>query len=232
MPRSPWWLFPSTRSATHFGPSPSLELSPSSRATRPRTRSWRTSAPRAARPSSPEARSSWSSTPETQRTSPSSFAPLSPRRGEVRGKSFRRFSVGDDGTDGLPEHDSLDVAPSHELEDAYGELVVSTQRHCGRIHDADPIREETVERHLGIHRRVGEADGVPVVDPLDLRRLEEGVGVNLHGAKRRSGVGREVRVAGPAGEDDDPTLLEVAYRPPADVRLRDLSDLDGRLNPG
>ena len=76
--------------------------------------------------------------------------------------------------------------------------------------------------------RVGVARRVAVVDALDLGGLEERLGVDLHRAQGRGGVGREVRVAGAGGEDDDAPLLEVAHRAPADVGLGDLADLDGR----
>jgi len=46
-------------------------------------------------------------------------------------------------------------------------------------------------------------------------------------AQRRSGVGREERVAGTAGENDDATLAEVAQGSSTDVWLRDLRHFDG-----
>ena len=104
------------------------------------------------------------------------------------------------------------------------------KRHRGRVHHADAIGEEAVERHPREHRRVREAHRIAVVDPFDLGRLEERVGVDLHRAQRRGGVGREVRVARPPGEDDHPPLLEVPHRAPADVRLGDLPDLDRGLH--
>jgi hypothetical protein len=61
-------------------------------------------------------------------------------------------------------------------------------------------------------------------------RHQDRVGADLERAQRRRRVGGEERVARARGEDDDPVLLEVADRAPADVRLGDLCDLDRRLD--
>ena len=137
----------------------------------------------------------------------------------------------DDRPDRLAGDDSLDVPPRHQFEDADAQRVVAAKGHGRRVHDADAVGEEAIERHLREHLRVGEAHRVAVVDAVDLRRLEEGVGVDLHRAQRRCGVGREVRIARPPGEDHHPPLLEVPHRPPPDVRLGDLPDLDRGLHP-
>ena len=77
---------------------------------------------------------------------------------------------------------------------------------------------------VGMRRRIG------VVDAVDLGRLEDDLGADLHRAQARRRVGGEVRIAGAGGEDHDPALLEVAGRAPADVGLGDLLDLDRRLH--
>ena len=66
------------------------------------------------------------------------------------------------------------------------------------------------------------------VDAVDLRALEDDVGLHLHRAQRRGGVGGEVGVAGAGGEDDDAALFEVADGAAADERLGDGAHLDGR----
>ena len=109
-----------------------------------------------------------------------------------------------------------------------GELVVAAERDRGGVHDADAIREEAVERHFGEHRSVRETHRIAVVDPFDLGRLAEAIGVNFHGAQRGGGVGREVGVPRPGRENEHSPLLEVALRASANVRLRDLADFDRR----
>ena len=79
---------------------------------------------------------------------------------------------------------------------------------------------------LGIGVRVGAVDAArAVLGHQDRRRAD------LQRAERCGGVGREVRVAGSGREDDDPPLLEMPDRPAADVRLRDLRDVECRLHP-
>ena len=58
------------------------------------------------------------------------------------------------------------------------------------------------------------------------------LGADLERAERGRGVGREERVAGARSEDHDSPLLEVADRPPADVRLGDLAHGDRREDAG
>ncbi len=58
------------------------------------------------------------------------------------------------------------------------------------------------------------------------------LGLDLDGPQRGGGVGGEERVAGAAGEDHDPALLEVADGPAPDVGLGDLRHVDGGLHPG
>ena len=62
--------------------------------------------------------------------------------------------------------------------------------------------------------------------------LQDHLGVDLRSPQGGRGVGGEVRVAGAAGQDDHPALLEVADGPPTDVGLGHLGHLDGGLDPG
>src|SRR5690606_8234539 len=57
------------------------------------------------------------------------------------------------------------------------------------------------------------------------------LGLHLQGAQHRSGVGREERVAGAAGEDHQATLLEVPHHPPANVGLGERLHPDGGEHP-
>ena len=62
--------------------------------------------------------------------------------------------------------------------------------------------------------------------------FEDGLGADLGAPQGGRRVGREVRVAGAAGEDHDPALLEVPHGPTADVRLGNLGHLDGGHDAG
>ena len=75
-------------------------------------------------------------------------------------------------------------------------------------------------------RRVWVEHRIGGVDAVDLRALEDDVGLHLHGAQRGRGVGGEVGVAGAGGEDDDAALFEVADGAAADERLGDGAHLD------
>ena len=81
----------------------------------------------------------------------------------------------------------------------------------------------------GTRRRVRlRVGGVDAVDPV--LGHQDDLGVDLVRAQRGGRVGREERVAGAGGEDDDAALLEVADRAAADVGLGDLGDRDRRLH--
>ena len=69
------------------------------------------------------------------------------------------------------------------------------------------------------------------VHAIDLRRLEDHVGLDLDCAQRRGGVGCEVRVSRAGGEDHDPSFLEVPDGAAPDVGLRNLRHLDRRHRP-
>src|SRR5262249_3885408 len=71
--------------------------------------------------------------------------------------------------------------------------------------------------------------GVVTVDPVDGGALEQTLGVQLAGAQGGSGVGGDERVARPAGEDDDASLLEVPHATATNVRLGDGFHADGGL---
>ncbi len=72
--------------------------------------------------------------------------------------------------------------------------------------------------------------GIGVVDAVNFCRFENGIGFDFHGAQRRGGVGREIRIAGASGEDNDPSFFEVADGAATDERLGNLIHLDGGLH--
>ena len=97
---------------------------------------------------------------------------------------------------------------------------------------SQPALERLAVRDLGqedsprrLRARVGVVDAVDAV-----LAHQDRLGADLAGPQRRRGVGREERVAGAAGEDDDAALLEVADRAAPDVRLGDLLDVERRLH--
>lgn len=69
---------------------------------------------------------------------------------------------------------------------------------------------------------------IPVIDAIDLGGLAEHVRTDLHGAQRRCGVRRKIRIARSCGEDHGMPKPEVPHCAPSYVRLGDLLDLDGR----
>src|SRR5438067_24282 len=82
-------------------------------------------------------------------------------------------------SDGLARQDPGDVALLAEVEHQDGQVVVATQRDGGGIHHLEAAGE-----HLGVLDglelvRIRMVHGVGVVDAVDLRPLEDGVGVDL-----------------------------------------------------
>ena len=90
------------------------------------------------------------------------------------------------------------------------------------FHVADGIESLRVRVDLGIR----------VVDAVDLRGLHEAIDIELARAQRSGGVGREVRVAGTCGENDDAALLHVADGATPDVGLGNFLHVDGALHAG
>ena len=118
------------------------------------------------------------------------------------------------------------------VEDDDGQIVLPTYRDRRLVHELQILANRLVVGEPVVTNRVRVALGIGAVDPVHLRRLQDHVGVNLRCAQGGGGVGGEVGVPGPPGEDHHPTLLEVAHRPAPDVGLRDLADLEGRQHPG
>src|SRR5205085_535573 len=138
-----------------------------------------------------------------------------------------RHLVADSRADRLARDDADDVARRAHVEDDDGEVVVHAQTDCRGVHHLQALLKNFLVRDAVVARRGGVFDGVGRVDPLDLRRLQDNVGLYLKRAQGRGRVGREVRVACPGGEDDDAPLLYVAYGAAAYEGLGDLRDVDG-----
>src|SRR5215204_6640985 len=120
----------------------------------------------------------------------------------------------------LSLQDAAHVARFQYIENDYGEVLAATQRGRRVIHDGEVVREEVHVIQAVQADRVGLPARVLVVDAVyPVLRHEQGVGVYLEGPERGPGVGREEGIAGPRGEDDDPSLLQVTYSAPPDVGL-------------
>ena len=63
--------------------------------------------------------------------------------------------------------------------------------------------------------------GIGAVDPIDIGRLEHGLGAQLRGAQDCRGVGGEERIAGAAGKNHHVAVVEVSPRAGALVGLAD-----------
>ena len=122
----------------------------------------------------------------------------------------------------------------HEVEDHDRQLVVHAEGDGGGVHHLEALVEDLDVGELGELGGLGVEQGVVGVDAVDARvgALEDGLGADLGGPQGGGGVGGEVRVAGAAGEDHHPALLQVAHGPAADVGLGHLGHLDGGLHPG
>ena len=122
---------------------------------------------------------------------------------------------------------ALDVARRPQVEDDDRQPVVHAQRNRGRVHHLQALFEHLQVRDAIEADRVGLEHRVGVVDAVDLRGLEDDLGLDLHRAQRRRRIGAEEGIAGAGAEDDDAALFEVADGAAADERLGDRAHLDG-----
>ena len=112
-----------------------------------------------------------------------------------------------------------------------GNLVVHAEARRRRVHDS-----ETTIQNLHICdaaellcRRIPAR--VRIVDAIDaFLRHKDDVRLDLGGAKRRGRVGREVRISRACRQDHDTSLFQVTHSLAANVRLGDLTHLDGTLH--
>ena len=115
-----------------------------------------------------------------------------------------------------------------QVENDDRQAVVHAERDGRRVHHAQPLVDH-LEVGNPVEARGGLVDHrIGGVDAVDLRALQDDVGLHLHRAQRCGGVGREVGVAGAGGEDHDAAFLEVADRPAADERLGNGPHFDRR----
>ena len=135
----------------------------------------------------------------------------------------------DDRANSRSADESLDVPLVVEAEHVDRQPVVHAKRESGRVHDLQPALDRLLVRELGEERRGRVESRVTVVDAIDrVLPHQDGLGPDLERTERSGRIGGEERIAGTAGEDHDSAFLEVANRPPADVRLGDLGDRDRR----
>ena len=108
---------------------------------------------------------------------------------------------------GLAHDGAAQVAGRPQVEDDDGEAIVHAQRDRRGVHhpqslvDDFEIGNPVEPRGALVDHRVGR------VDAVDLRALQDDVGLHLHGAERRRGIGREVWVARAGGKNDDAALF-------------------------
>src|SRR5690606_31580334 len=112
-----------------------------------------------------------------------------------------------------------------------GNTVLFAHGNCGGVHDLEFGRDEIHVAELFVLAGVGVRGRVPVVDAVDLGGLEQLLGADLDRTQGGGGVGREERVPGAGGEDDDAALLQVPDGPQPDVGLGELLHGDRRLDP-
>src|SRR3954454_3679 len=131
----------------------------------------------------------------------------------------------------LAAHYPVDVALVVHVEDVERDAVLHAERERGEVHHAQPplerlhVRDLVDELGRRVLARVGREHALDAV-----LGHEDRLGVDLAGAQRGGGVGREERVPRAGGEDDDAPLLEMAHRAAADVGLGDLADVERGLH--
>ena len=106
------------------------------------------------------------------------------------------------------------------------------KRHGRGVHHAVAFAQEVGVLEDVESLRRGVDDRIGRVDTVDLRPLQQRVGVDLERTLGRAGIGGEVRHAQPGGEDHDATLLEVPDRAQRHERLGHLRHRDRRLDAG
>src|SRR5919112_2883015 len=125
--------------------------------------------------------------------------------------TIHRHFVADARADRLAGDDADDVARRAHVEDDDGEVVVHAQGDGRGVHHLQLLLKYLAVGDAVVARRRRVFDRVGRVDAVHLRRLQDHVGLYLKRAQGRGRVGREIRVAGAGGEDDDAPLLYVAY---------------------
>ena len=89
----------------------------------------------------------------------------------------------------------------------HGHVVVHSQRHSGDVCGLQGFRQHLAICQAGLAEGGGVLGGVSGINGVHVLRHQHGVGLNLHAAKHRAGVGGEVGVAGTGGKEDDLPLI-------------------------
>src|SRR5271157_941384 len=136
-------------------------------------------------------------------------------------------SLVDERADPLSHHDALNVAVLVEVKDHNGQVILAAHRDGRSIHHPQPESQHVHVADGLEHGGILHHGGIVGVDAVDFGRLQDGVGLDLHGEQRGRRVGGEVRTAGATGEDHDAAFFEVADCTAPDKRLGHLVHLDG-----
>jgi hypothetical protein len=134
---------------------------------------------------------------------------------------------GDQRSDLLAIGDPGDVVRPVQVEHHDRKVVLHAQRHRRAIQHLELVAQQVGVLESVVLPSARNRHRIRIVDPVDLGRLEQDLGADLDRTKRGRRVGREVRITGARDEDHDATLLQVAHRPAADVRLGNLIHRDG-----
>src|SRR6202047_191259 len=138
----------------------------------------------------------------------------------------------DQRADLFAEHNPADIAALVQVENDDGQIVVLAQGDGGRVHHVEALLQNIhvgkLRKLLGIlhFHRVG------VVDAVHFGGFEDGIGFDFHGAQRGGGIGREIRVAGASGKDDDASFFKMPDGAAPDEGLGYLVHLYGCLHAG
>src|SRR2546423_3936073 len=138
------------------------------------------------------------------------------------------FFVAHTRADRFAHDDAHDVAGRPHVEDDDGEVVVHAQAYGGGVHHPELLPEHLAVGDAVVARGGRVFHGVVGVDAVNLRRLQNHVGLDFQSAQGRRRVGRKIRVPRARGEDDDAPLLKMPDGAAAYERLGDLRDVDGR----
>src|ERR1700724_206583 len=132
-------------------------------------------------------------------------------------------------SDLLSQHDAPDVSMVVQVEYDDGEVIVFAEADVGGVHyfqaESQNVHVGDVVEFLGaVHfERIG------VVDAIHSGCFQNGLGLDLHGAQRRGGIGREIEIARSAGKNHDSPLLQVTNSSAANERLGPLVHNDRKL---
>src|SRR5581483_1295397 len=79
--------------------------------------------------------------------------------------------------------DAPDVSRTVQVEDDDGQVVLAAKRDGGRVHHLESALEEVEIADLVEHLGVFDQDRIGVVNAVNLGRLHDDVGLDLHGAE-------------------------------------------------